>query len=121
MAVTGIDHVRIAIPAGEEDRARAFYGGVLGMVELPKRASLGERGGAWFACGGQQLHLGADGADFQAARKAHPALLVDDLAAAIAACESAGVAVVRDAPIPGYERAFVHDPFGNRIELMQRL
>jgi catechol 2,3-dioxygenase-like lactoylglutathione lyase family enzyme len=121
MAVIGIDHVQVAIPAGGEDRARAFWTGVLGMREIEKPAVLrGERGGAWFDCGAQRLHLGVD-PDFRPSRKGHPAFLVDDLAAALAACESAGIVPTRDVPLEGYDRAFVQDPFGNRIELMQRL
>jgi catechol 2,3-dioxygenase-like lactoylglutathione lyase family enzyme len=120
MAVLGLDHVQVAMPAGGEERARAFYAGVLGMAEIPKPANLAARGGAWFACGAQQLHLGVE-ADFRAARKAHPALLVDDLRAMEDACAAAGHPVTRDEPLAGFDRAYVHDPFGNRIELMQRL
>jgi catechol 2,3-dioxygenase-like lactoylglutathione lyase family enzyme len=121
MAVIGIDHVQVAIPPGGEDRARAFYSGVLGMREIEKPAALRpERNGAWFDCGAQGLHLGVD-PDFRPSRKGHPAFLVDDLPAALAACEAAGIPSTRDVPLPGYDRAFVHDPFGNRIELMQRI
>jgi catechol 2,3-dioxygenase-like lactoylglutathione lyase family enzyme len=120
MRVVGLDHVQVAMPAGGEERARAFYGGVLGMPELPKPPNLAARGGVWFACGDRALHLGVE-ADFRPARKAHPALLVDDLRAIAGACENAGFPTNRDEPLEGHDRAYVHDPFGNRIELMQRL
>ena len=120
MCVLGLDHVQVAMPPGGEERARAFYGGVLGMPELPKPANRVARGGVWFACGGHALHLGVE-ADFRPARKAHPALLVEDLAAMLDACERGGFPTSRDEPLEGYEHAYVHDPFGNRIELMQRL
>ena len=121
MAVIGIDHVQVAIPAGGEDRARAFWTGVLGMREIEKPDSLRqERGGAWFDCGPQQLHLGVD-PDFRPSRKGHPGFLVDDLAATLAACQAAGITPTRDLPLEGYDHAYVQDPFGNRIELMQRL
>src|SRR6201995_1264237 len=76
--ITGLDHVQVAAPPGCEAEARAFYGALLGLPELEKPAPLASRGGAWFACGAQQLHVGA-AADFTAATKAHPAFLVDDL------------------------------------------
>ncbi|HRA64373.1 MAG: VOC family protein [Caldilinea sp.] len=121
MKIYAIDHVQLAMPAGEEAQARAFFCGVLGMTEVPKPAALAKRGGAWFAAGAVQLHLGVE-AEFRPARKAHPALLVDDLAALTAALFAAGVAVVDNEPaLEGYRRVHIHDPFGNRIELMEKL
>ena len=116
--VTGIEHVQLAMPAGEEAAARAFYSGLLGLPERAKPAELAQRGGCWFEGPGVKVHLGVE-ADFRAAKKAHPALLVDDLAAMIANLTAAGVAVAEDEPADGRARCFVSDPFGNRIELMQ--
>ncbi|HET9071409.1 MAG TPA: VOC family protein [Acidimicrobiales bacterium] len=118
MLVRRIDHVQLAMPAGGEDRARAFYAGLLGIPEQPKPAHLARRGGCWFERGELKLHLGVE-ADFRAARKAHPALLVDDLPALVAGLRAAGVAVGDDEPLPGYRRVYVDDPFGNRIELLE--
>ncbi len=116
-----IDHVQIAIPAGTEDRAREFYSGVLGMTEIAKPAQLVGRGGLWLQAGAVQLHLGVE-TDFHAARKAHPAFLVRDLAALLATCREHGYEIKDDEPpLNGYVRAHVFDPFGNRIELMQKL
>ena len=55
---SAIDHVQFAMPAGEEDRARAFYGRLLGMIELPKPAELAKRGGCWFGSGKRASSLG---------------------------------------------------------------
>ena len=118
MLVRRIDHVQLAMPAGGEERARAFYAGLLGIPEQPKPAHLARRGGCWFERGELKLHLGVE-ADFRAARKAHPALLVDDLPALVAGLRAAGVAVGDDEPLPGYRRVYVDDPFGNRIELLE--
>jgi catechol 2,3-dioxygenase-like lactoylglutathione lyase family enzyme len=118
MAVYGIDHIQLAMPAGREDEARRFYVGLLELVELPKPAHLAARGGAWFQCGPLQLHVGVD-ADFKPAKKAHPGLLVDDLPSLLARLTAAGYAVKFDEPLDGFERAFTADPFGNRIELLQ--
>ena len=111
--LTGIDHVQVAAPPGSESEARAFYGDWLGMPELPKPEALRGRGGVWFRCGAQQLHVGIENGAFVAARKAHPAFLVQGLDRLVAERE-----VEWDDAIPGVRRCYVSDPFGNRIELI---
>jgi catechol 2,3-dioxygenase-like lactoylglutathione lyase family enzyme len=118
--ITAIHHVQLAMPRGKEDDARAFYIGVLGFTEIPKPPNQAKRGGLWLTSGTADVHLGVED-DFRPAKKAHPALLVNDLAAVRAACEAAGYALTADIPLEGYDRGFVADPFGNRIELLQRL
>lgn len=121
MNILSIDHVQIAMPAGEEDQARAFYIEQLGFTEIPKPPDLAKRGGAWFQSGSVQLHLGVE-SDFRPARKAHPAFVVDDLNSLIAKVRSAGYETdTSQPPLDGYKRAHVFDPFGNRIELMEKL
>lgn len=116
--IRGIEHVQLAMPAREEAAARAFYVGVLGMVEEPKPANLAARGGAWFRGGSARLHLGVE-TEFRPAKKAHPALRVDDLVALIERLRAAGYGPVTDEPLEGFDRCYVSDPFGNRIELLQ--
>jgi catechol 2,3-dioxygenase-like lactoylglutathione lyase family enzyme len=106
------------MPAGREAEARAFYAGVLGIPEVAKPENLARRGGCWFVLGALQLHLGVD-PEFRPARKAHPALLVEDLAGFRAGLEKAGVECRDEESLEGYERVYVHDPFGNRIELLE--
>lgn len=118
--VIGIDHVQLAMPAGCEDDARHFYTDILGLIEMQKPADLAARGGCWFAGGTAHIHLGVE-EPFSPARKAHPALLVDDLGNMVASLEGCGVTVTPGKPLAGYERCDIHDPFGNRIEIMQRL
>ena len=118
MTVLGIDHVQVAGPLGCEPEARAFYGGILGMEELPKPDSLRERGGCWFRAGAQELHVGVE-AEFAPARKAHPGLIVSDLRAIRARLAEADVLYEEDVAIEGIERLFVDDPFGNRLEVRQ--
>ena len=121
MNILGIDHIQLAIPAGEEDKARGFYVNLLGFREIPKPIELAKRGGAWFDAGTVQLHLGVE-ADFRPARKAHPAFLVDDLDGLIAKVRSAGFEIdSTQPPLSGYKRVHVFDPFGNRIELMEKV
>jgi catechol 2,3-dioxygenase-like lactoylglutathione lyase family enzyme len=117
---TAIDHVQLAMPPGEESVARQFYGDLLGMVEVPKPAELAKRGGCWFESGLVQVHLGVE-KDFRPAQKAHPALRCRDYAACIAQLSAAGVKVTQVDDIPGVRRCHIHDPFGNRIELVGTL
>jgi catechol 2,3-dioxygenase-like lactoylglutathione lyase family enzyme len=116
--ILGIDHVQVAVPRGSEAEARAFYGDLLGLEELPRPTTLPDRYGCWFRAGTQELHIGFD-EPFHPARKAHPSFVVDDLAALVARLRALGTEATPDASIPGVERAFVYDPFGNRLELRQ--
>ena len=116
--VHGLDHVQLAMPAGQEAVAREFYAGILGLTEVPKPANLAKRGGAWFEGGTLRVHLGVE-ADFRPARKAHPAFLVQQLDALTQRLHGAGVTTVTDEPLEGFHRIYVSDPFGNRIELLE--
>ncbi len=121
MTILGIDHIQLAIPAGGEENARAFFINLLGFHEIPKPPELAKRGGAWFEAGSVQLHLGVE-TDFRPARKAHPAFLVDDLDGLIAKVQSAGFETDNtQPPLNGYKRMHIFDPFGNRIELMEKI
>jgi catechol 2,3-dioxygenase-like lactoylglutathione lyase family enzyme len=118
--IEALDHVQVAAPPGCEREARRFYGELLGLDELPKPEVLAGRGGAWFTCGPQQLHVGI-AEDFAAARKAHPALRVTDVAELERLAERleyAGVAVRWDQDLPGVRRFYADDPWGNRVELL---
>jgi catechol 2,3-dioxygenase-like lactoylglutathione lyase family enzyme len=107
------------MPAGREDEARRFYGGVLGLTEVAKPPELARRGGVWFESQGAKVHLGVD-PEFRPARKAHPGLLVRDLAGMIAGLRQAGHEVVEGEALAGHEHVYVDDPFGNRLELLER-
>ncbi len=111
------DHVQLAMPRGCEPAARDFYVGALGMDELPKPPELAARGGCWFASGDVQVHLGVED-DFRASLKAHPGLRCTEFEALLGRLRERGIDVREDAAIPGNRRAFVNDPFGNRIELI---
>ena len=118
VGVVRLDHVQLAMPAGLESDAVAFYEGVLGIPLVPKPDHLAVRGGCWFEDGDLKVHLGVD-ASFRPATKAHPAFIVDDVRSLAAAVAAAGFAVNDDEPLEGFDRVYVTDPFGNRIELMQ--
>jgi catechol 2,3-dioxygenase-like lactoylglutathione lyase family enzyme len=120
VSLVGLHHVQLSAPRGSEDALRAFYGGLLGMVEVAKPPVLAARGGAWFRSGALELHLGVED-DFGPARKAHPGLLVEDLDGMADRLRAAGVDVDWDDNFPGYRRCYVHDPHGNRLELLEPL
>mgnify|MGYP000379069439 FL=1 len=120
MADFALDHVQMGMPVGGEGAARAFYGDLLGLEELPKPTDIAARGGCWFRLGALQLHLGVE-ADFRPAKKAHVALTtatLDDVRVRLAA---AGHMVREDVPVDGRCRFFTDDPFGNRMEFMDRM
>ena len=117
-ALIAIDHVQLAAPAGCEDEAREFFGRLLGLPEIEKPKRLRDRGGVWFRCGSQELHVGV-APDFAPARKAHPAFCVSDFDALRERLSAAGVDVHDDESIPGTRRFYSHDPFGNRIEFVE--
>ena len=119
MKVRAIEHVQLAMPKGEEHQARLFYQDLLGIPERAKPAELAGRGGAWFEDGALKIHLGVE-SDFRSARKAHPALLVEGLAELIERLKAAGHPVAEEA-MPGHRRIYTEDPFGNRLELMEKL
>ena len=117
MRIVGVDHIQLAMPSGGEDKARAFYSRVLGVPEVPKPPDLAKRGGVWFESSLVKIHLGVE-ADFRPARKAHPGLLVEGVEELVTKLRAAGYEVI-DELLDGRLRAFVHDPFGNRLELIE--
>ena len=117
--LVGIDHVQLAAPVGGEDAARAYYVGLLDMTELSKPPILAVRGGCWFRGDGVEIHIGIE-EPFQAARKAHPGLVVDDLDALAEALAQRGLPVRWDDSIPGRRRFHSDDPHGNRLEFILR-
>ena len=120
IAFQGIDHVQLAAPPGCEPEARRFFGELLGLPELPKPPVLAARGGVWFECGAQQIHIGVED-DFRPAKKAHPALRLSGEAALDALrgrLTAAGVRTRVDREIEDSPRFFAEDPWGNRLEFV---
>jgi catechol 2,3-dioxygenase-like lactoylglutathione lyase family enzyme len=116
--IQSIHHVQLAAPAGCEQAARRFFGGLLGLEEVEKPEPLRSRGGVWFQVGAQQLHVGVEDG-FSPARRAHPAFSVTGYDELQERLRDAGVEVADDDTIPGLRRCYVADPWGNRIELVE--
>jgi catechol 2,3-dioxygenase-like lactoylglutathione lyase family enzyme len=113
MKPAGLHHVAICV--ADAQKGLAFYRDVLGMTQLP-RPDLGR--GYWLDAGGQQVHLMES--DSQPLAANHFAIRVDDIDAAVTDLQELGVEVHRIAFIPGAgHQAFLHDPFGNLLELNQ--
>lgn len=113
-----IDHIQLAAPRGCEAAAREFYGAILGLREIEKPDALRGRGGCWFECSGQQLHIGIE-ANFQPAKKAHPAFAVRDLEGLREALVAKGIRISDDDALPGVKRFYTEDPWGNRLEFLE--
>lgn len=118
MFIKKIDHIQLAMPAGEEDVARGFYNGLLGLPEKTKPEKLAERGGVWFESDSLKIHLGVDDS-FVPARKAHPAFEVSKLEDLSTLFRDHGYTIKEDEVIADCSRFFVNDPFGNRLEFME--
>lgn len=114
-----LHHVQVGCPRGGEARARAFYGAVLGLSEVPKPPALATRGGVWFRDRDVEVHVGVE-EPFAPARKAHPAFYVDDIDLVADAVAAAGFAVAWDEDFPGYRRFYTTDGNGNRVEILAR-
>ena len=115
-----VHHVQISIPIGSEDEARAFYCGVLGLKEIKKPQSLVGRGGFWLELEGFQIHFGTEDGIDRSRSKAHIAYLVSDLDSWREKLQSSGCSLIDGIPIPGYDRFEFRDPFGNRVEFLER-
>lgn len=118
--ILDLHHIQIAIPKNQEETARAFYGGILGFVEVAKPPALHGRGGLWLKAPHVALHLGTE-EPFRAAKKAHPGFRVASLQAAKSHLEAHGIAYQMDIDLPEFRRIYITDPFGNRIELLETI
>lgn len=117
--IHGLHHAQISIPCGAEQAGRAFYVGVLGLVEVPKPAALDGRGGFWLRAGGHEVHVGTEDGVDRSRTKAHLAYRVTGLSAWRRRLEAEGIRVDESVPIPGFDRFEFRDPFGNRVELIE--
>jgi catechol 2,3-dioxygenase-like lactoylglutathione lyase family enzyme len=120
MILEAIDHVQVAIPRRGEGAARIFYADLLGLAEQDKPAKLDARGGCWFEGRGVRVHCGVE-EPFHPAHKAHIAFLVSDVAELARRARDRGFEVVEDDDLPGHERIYIFDPFGNRLEFLRPL
>jgi catechol 2,3-dioxygenase-like lactoylglutathione lyase family enzyme len=113
--ISQLDHVSVIITNVE--RSRRFYRDVLGLKEVPKPRTF-DFVVLWFDLGNMHIHLLLkDEADALSPR--HFALRTRDVAGARTWFAARGVEIMETTPIPGADRFFIHDPDGNRIEIIQ--
>lgn len=123
-----LHHVQVACPSGGEDAARRFYGEGLGLTEVPRPEGLAGRALCWFRDFDEEgrttaeIHVGVQ-EPFTPARKAHPALVADDVAhleSIGARLEELGFEITwKDRhTFDGYERFHTFDGAGNRVEVL---
>jgi catechol 2,3-dioxygenase-like lactoylglutathione lyase family enzyme len=112
-----LHHVQVSCPSGGEEAARRFYAGALGIPEVAKPPALAARGGCWFRSDSLEIHVGVE-ESFTPAKKAHPALLVDDIEAVAQQLSGSGFPVTWDEEFPGYRRFYTADGNGNRVEIL---
>lgn len=115
-----IHHAQITIPEGAEEKAREFYCGVLGLREIPKPESLGNRGGFWLELSEMQIHIGAEETFDRTKTKAHLAYEVENLPAWRQRLENYGLETTEGISIPNFRRFEFRDPFGNRVEFLEQ-
>ena len=118
--IAKVQHVQITIPNGAEDDAREFYCGLLNLTEVPKPDTLAGRGGFWLEIGGFQVHVGTEDGVERSASKAHVAYEVDGLDIWRDRLQNRGFVILDGIPIPNYRRFEFRDPFGNRVEFLER-
>lgn len=114
------------------EQSRRFYGGALGLEEVPRPQNF-VFAGAWFQIGDDQLHLlvesettsragtGDPGPSASVGLATHIALEVDALDAALRRLDEHGVELI-GGPMPrgdGYVQVFMRDPDGYIIELFE--
>lgn len=120
MKIHGLLHATVLVT--DLDRARQFYGGVLGLTEKARRDL--DFAGTWYELGECELHLMVTSAPLPCAaerprRDYHVALLIDDYQAARQALDNAGLPYRPSSR--GLLQLFVRDPDGNLIELQQKI
>lgn len=120
--IIGLHHVQITIPPGEEAdrRARSFYIDLMGLSEVPKPPELAGRGGFWFKAGDRNVHIGVEEDGDRSRRKVHVAYEVDNLKAWRQRLVDHGHEPIESIQFTGWKRFELRDPFGNRLELIQR-
>ena len=114
-----LDHVQICIPNGKENEARHFYTDIIGLIEIPKPEALIPNGGLWYQVADIQFHIGTENEINKSKR--HPAFEISDLEDARQYLIQHGVTLKEEIQITGQKRFSFIDPFGNRIELLQKI
>jgi catechol 2,3-dioxygenase-like lactoylglutathione lyase family enzyme len=118
--IIGLHHAQITIPQGKEEEGRRFYCQTLGITEADKPDELAGRGGFWLQVGSRQVHIGTESGVERELTKAHIAYEVDNLHEMKQILQHHQIKLIDSVAIPGYDRVEIRDPFGNRVEFIQK-
>jgi catechol 2,3-dioxygenase-like lactoylglutathione lyase family enzyme len=113
-----LDHLQVCIPPGKEKEARKFYTDILGMQEIEKPESLKANGGLWYKAADIQIHIGVE--KINSKSKRHPAFEVENLNQIKKYLKTKKIKIKEEIPIEGIDRFSFFDPFGNRIEFLEK-
>lgn len=121
MGIFRLQHTTIPMPAGANEEARRFYGGVLGLPEKPVPPSLNSRRIVWFSVSddGDELHVLAEDGFERSKNGQHLCLVVNDLDAVRNALIQDGIQIGEEPPIHNRPRFSFRDPFGNKVEITE--
>ncbi len=119
--IKGIHHVQITIPKGSEVEGKQFYCGVLGLQEIDKPEALKARGGFWLNVGDRDVHIGTEDGFDRFTTKSHVAYEVEDIDYWRSRLLQENIKIIEAVPIQGFHRFEFRDPFGNRVEMIQRI
>lgn len=115
-----VNHVTVAVPAGQHEKVKSFYGGILGLKEVtPPGAVNGAYDILWFQWLDVLLHIDFTPPWFKPAENRHLAVEVDDLAAVRDYLQKRGAEIREAVVIPDRLRFYVLDPFGNYFEFIE--
>ena len=118
--ILGVNHVQVNVPPADLERACEFYVGFMGMREIPRPQTFTSKG-MWLNVGTFEVHVGLEDGVDRSKTRAHVAYQVTDLKLWRKKVETAGYPIKDQPLIPGYDRFQFRDPFGNNIELIQKL
>ncbi len=120
IAYQRLNHVTIAVPAGEHAKVRAFYGGTLGLQEIARPEALGGVYDLiWYECLDFFLHLDFTPPWVKPSENRHIAIEVKDLQAVRSYLRAKGAQIREAVVMPDRDRFYVIDPFGNYLELIE--
>jgi acetyl esterase len=113
-----LHHVAVPYAPGAQDQVRRFYGALLGLTELPVPEAFADRSFVWFAAGTGELHLIPEPwSAWDDRSDRHACLSVDRFDEILERLEADEYPIDRYDLLTDRAQAFVHDPFGNLVEL----
>jgi len=121
--VSGFDHIHVHAPPEGRENARWFYGALLGLTEIAaNEAILSDSSPLCFELAdGRQLHVTFGPSPGSSPLPGHLAFRVESAAAVRDRLRANGFDAHTDAGADPHDvRCFCRDPFGNRLEFVER-